>query len=374
MKKVRSNRRRDSGERPGDSVRSSDSLPAAYRLPSDAPKGPISPIEPRVIFIEATNRCNLHCQTCPRTFFEFEPPRTLSFEAFVRIAEQFPGMERALLHGIGEPLINSALPRMIAYLKEQDVEVLINSNGTLLTRRWQEELVACGLDAYRCSIDAAEAATFSRIRGHDQLHRVTEGVKGLIEMKQRLNSDTPAISLWCVVTQENLAELPEVVRLAAQLGVPEVYLQRLVFFLGAEEEQYGLARQELAIFGRDEERQEEIIDRCEALGEELGVALHASGARDPGSSLSGACPAQAAPWQECMRPWTAAYVTANGNCLPCCIAPFATQDYASLILGNVFDEPFETLWNAQPYQEFRTRLMSANPPAPCAGCGVHWSL
>jgi MoaA/NifB/PqqE/SkfB family radical SAM enzyme len=353
---------------------SPESVPAAYRLPLGVAKDPVCTTEPRVIFIEATNRCNLHCQTCPRTFFEIEPPQTLSFDAFARIAEQFPAMQCALLHGIGEPLFNPALARMIVYLKKRGIEVKINSNGTLLTPRRQAELVACGLDAYRCSIDAAQAATFAHIRGHDQFQRVIEGVQGLVETKRRLHSDTPAISLWCVVTKENLAELPGVVRLAARLGVPEVYLQRLVYFAGEKEEQYGLARQELAIFGQDDTEQDRIIGLSEDLAAEMGISLHASGARDPRRSLDAARPARAAPWQDCLRPWTAAYVTANGNCLPCCIAPFATQDYESLILGNLFEQPFEQLWNARPYQEFRARLMSDDPPVPCVGCGVHWSL
>jgi len=374
MKITTANRRQDSGERSGDPSAASDALPAAYRLPPDATKEAISPVEPRVVFIEATNRCNLHCKTCPRTFFELEPPRTLSFRRFSHIVDQFPAMERALLHGIGEPLINPQLPRMIAHLKKRGVDVLINSNGTLLTPRRQQALIDSGLDAYRCSIDAGRAATFMRIRGEDQFQRVTEGIRGLVRAKHHANAKRPAISLWCVATRENLSELPDVVRLAARLGVPAVYLQRMVYFVGPGEETYGLARKELTIFGKLEEGEEAIIDQCEALGEELGVTLHASGARGPRSSLSDARSAQSAPWQACMRPWTAAYVTANGNALPCCIAPFATREYTSLILGNVFEQPFEAIWKSKPYRDFRTQLMSAHPPAPCTGCGVHWSL
>jgi radical SAM protein with 4Fe4S-binding SPASM domain len=75
-----------------------------------------------------------------------------------------------------------------------------------------------------------------------------------------------------------------------------------------------------------------------------------------------------------MRPWTTAYITANGNALPCCISPFATSDYASLQLGNVFEQPFGDLWNAERYQSWRARLLSDHPPTACAGCGVFWSL
>ena len=31
----------------------------------------------RVVFIEVTNRCNLLCETCPRTYFTREPIRSL---------------------------------------------------------------------------------------------------------------------------------------------------------------------------------------------------------------------------------------------------------------------------------------------------------
>src|SRR5574341_304209 len=109
-------------------------LPDAYRLPEGSVRGPIAELNPRVIFIEVTNRCNLLCQTCPRTYFQREPLKSLSLNEFISIAEQFPQMRRALLHGIGEPLLNRELPEIIKYLKGRGVEVIINSNGTLLSR------------------------------------------------------------------------------------------------------------------------------------------------------------------------------------------------------------------------------------------------
>jgi len=75
-----------------------------------------------------------------------------------------------------------------------------------------------------------------------------------------------------------------------------------------------------------------------------------------------------------MRPWTTAYITANGNALPCCISPFATTNYESLKLGNLFEQPFDTLWNDARYQRWRADLLSDQPHEACAGCGVLWSL
>jgi MoaA/NifB/PqqE/SkfB family radical SAM enzyme len=349
-------------------------LPEAYRLPSGAERAAVMAVMPRGVFLEVTNRCNLRCETCPRTYFTREPLKTLTFDEFCAIAEQFPGMRRCALHGIGEPLLNRELPRMIEWLKGRGVEVLFNSNGTLLTATWQEALVRSGLDEYRCSVDGARAETYARIRGADMLPKVIDGLAGLVRTKARLGAAEPRISIWCVATRENLGELPDLVRLASRLGVPEVYLQRMTYFSQEPEQQYGMARHELAVFDATLDQQEEIIAACEALSEQIGVAFRASGAREARASLAARRPAEAAPWRACLRPWTTAYVTANGNCLPCCISPFSTTHYNSLILGNLFQRPFAEIWNDVAYCAFRTRLLSLDPNPACAGCGVHWSL
>jgi len=349
-------------------------LPDAYKLPEGYQRGILVRIDPKVVFIEVTNRCNLLCETCPRTYFTREPLKSLTYEEFVFIAEQFPEMRRAVLHGIGEPLLNKDLPQIIAYLKSRGVEVIFNSNGTLLTPKWQRQLVESNLDEYRCSIDGSHPETYARIRGADLLHKIYAGLDGLIKTKAHLGASNPHISIWCVVTRDNVEELPGLVYSAARLGVPEVYVQRMTFFANEPKEQYGMARADLAIFGAQSDRQEEIITECEHLGTELGVKFRASGARDPRNSLAAARTPDQHPWQACLRPWTTAYITANGNCLPCCISPFSTKDYESLILGNLFDTPFKELWNEALYRQFRKAFLSPKPHKACTGCGVYWSL
>ena len=349
-------------------------LPDAYRLPEGSPRGPVAEAGPKVIFIEVTNRCNLLCETCPHTYFQREPLKSLSLKEFISIAEQFPQMQRALLHGVGEPLLNRDLPEIIKYLKNRDVEVIINSNGTLLTEKWQRDLIESGLDQYRCSIDGATDETYARIRGAALLPKLKKGLEGLVKMKEKMGATTPLVSIWCVATRENLQELPDLLRLAADLGVPEVYMQRMVYFARKPDQQYGMARDNLAIFGKEDNEEERIIEECTKLSSDLGVNFLASGGRDPISSFASARPSDFAPWQACMRPWTTAYITANGNCLPCCISPFATDDYESLILGNLFERPFNDIWNEPLYQKFRTDLLSEHPNQACASCGVYWSL
>lgn len=347
------------------------SLPQAYRSVDPATRGKWAARRPRNVFIEVTNHCNLLCETCPRTFVTYEEPKTLAWENFLGIVEQFPEMERAVLHGIGEPLLNQDLPRMIATLKARRVTVLFNTNATLLTEAWSRKLIEAGLDELRVSVDGADPRTYALIRGAPLFHKVVGNLKRFVEVQKEMGASRPRPSLWMTGMKENITELPAVIRLAAHLGVPEVYLQRLVYYAHTDSAP-GLMDAGHGLFATFDEQVDHLVSEGEALAHSLGVALRASGATTPKHSLEGKRDAR--PWAACLRPWTTAYITANGNALPCCISPFATTDYDSLQLGNLFEQPFGDLWNAERYQAWRERLLSDQPPEACAGCGVYWSL
>jgi len=325
---------------------------------------------PQYLYIEVTNRCNLRCRTCVQYRGMKESPRDLSMEEVRRIADQAVGLKRAVLHGIGEPLLNAELPRMIRYLKERGVTVLFNSNGHLLSAEWAGELISGGLDELRLSLDAATEFTYSRIRSSEHFPGVIGNIEMLIRMRNENHLSRPTVSAWMVGTRENVRDLPDMILLASRVGIDEVYLQRLVYPMDGPG--HGLASRENAISGFREEIRE-IVERSMSLSLSLGVRLMASGLTIPSESLRSRS-REEAPWRRCRRPWETAYVTASGNLLPCCISPFSTLDYDSLILGNIFEQSLDQIWRGGKYIELRRRLQSSNPPASCIGCGVEWSL
>jgi MoaA/NifB/PqqE/SkfB family radical SAM enzyme len=322
---------------------------------------------PRSLYLETTNRCDSQCQTCIRTFQTLEPPRDLTLAELRRIVEQFPALDRVVLHGIGEPLLNRDLVPMIAYLKARGAHVLFNSDAITLTPARARALVESGLDEYRVSMDAATRETYRTVRGVDRFERVVENVRTLVALQGALGRATPRVSLWLTAMRINLPELPALVRLAGGLGVREVYVQRLVFY------GQGLAVEAQSLFRELQAEEERSLAEAEALAGETGVALRASGMTTPRASLAGRDEAQR-PWAGCQRPWTLSYVTANGNVLPCCISPWTAKDYGELVLGNAFHTPFREIWNGERYQRFRTDFETDVPPDPCRGCGRLWSI
>jgi MoaA/NifB/PqqE/SkfB family radical SAM enzyme len=258
------------------------------------------------------------------------------------------------------------LPRMIRHLKDRGVYVLFNSNGTLLTERKGRELIEAGLDELRLSLDAAEPRAFAEVRGRDMFPRILRNIRRFRALQRTLGAASPKLSLWLTGLEETLHQLSDFVRLADDLGIPEVYLQRLVYFPDGQ----GLARAGSAL--RDDGEDGRLVREAAALAGELGIAFNASGATDPVSSLKR--PEEARPWSLCRRPWTLMYFTAHGRAIPCCIAPFSMRGYDSFTLGDATQQSLREIWNGERYRAFRRALSSDEPSPACAGCGLRWSL
>jgi MoaA/NifB/PqqE/SkfB family radical SAM enzyme len=174
---------------------------------------------PKVLYIETTNRCNLRCKGCILYRGNWEPDRDMSLQDLVMITDQLPALERATLHGIGEPLLNKDLSRMIAHLKKRNVFVLFNSNGILLDEERQNAIIDTGLDELRISLDAASPEGYKLIRNSDQFNRIIQNLQSFLRLQKERRAVTPRLSMWFLGTQENIAELPGLLRLAAEIVI-----------------------------------------------------------------------------------------------------------------------------------------------------------
>jgi MoaA/NifB/PqqE/SkfB family radical SAM enzyme len=326
--------------------------------------------KPVCLYLETTNRCNLLCTTCPRTYEELEPPADMSWELFRSIVDQVPDIERAVLHGVGEPMLVRNLPKMVRYLKERGTYVLFNTNGTVLNEKNGRALVEAGLDELRVSLDAASAKSYLAVRGKDYFARILRNVRAFRALQEREGTDRPRVSAWLTGLKETIVELPAFVKVAAEIGVKEVYLQRLVFF---ESESIGRARPDQGLYERLTSEESGYIEEATRLARSYGMTFSASGAAsEPGMSLKRHD--DGSPWSMCRRPWTVMYFTANGRALPCCIAPFSQRGYENYTLGDATQQSLREIWNGPAYQSFREALLSDKPPAACASCGLRWSL
>jgi radical SAM protein with 4Fe4S-binding SPASM domain len=239
--------------------------------------------------------------------------------------------------------------------------VLFNTNALALSRRLAEQLVRAGLDELRVSMDAADRQTYREVRGVDGYEKAMRRTGDFCRLLTELDADRPIVSMFFMAMRSNLGQLPAVIERAAALGVRTVVLQRLVYF------DSGLAVEGQSVMGEDTS---ELMAACEVAAARAGVELVGTGGLSPTESLKPVD--QKRPWSGCGRPWRSTYVTANGNVLPCCFAPFTTRDYGRAILGNAFERPLMEIWSGEAYRDFRNAHQSDEPPEPCRGCGSRW--
>jgi MoaA/NifB/PqqE/SkfB family radical SAM enzyme len=325
---------------------------------------------PRELYLESTNRCNERCDQCPRTHLGREPEKDLTLAKMRSITDQFTALDRVVLHGLGEPLMNPELPAMVAHLRERGAHVLFNTNALLLNEQRGRALITAGLNELRVSLDGATPATYARVRGVNEkaLPLVIANVRRFRALQRELSAERPAVSLWFTAMRENIEELPRVVELAAEAGVAEVYVQRFIYF------GKGLAQQEQALFAQAHQRELALIQQAGARCRELGIQFRATGAATPVEYLARGTQPGERPWSGCHRPYALAYVTAHGTVFSCCFAPFHPGRASERQLGNAFEQPFAMIWNGERYRAFRQAFASDAPWDQCAGCGSKWSL
>src|SRR5215813_5819996 len=153
---------------------------------------------PRELYLESTNRCNELCDQCPRTHLGREADRDLSLDEVMGITNQLPALERVVLHGLGEPLLNPQLPAIVAHLRGRGAYVLFNSNATALSERLGRALIDADLNELRVSLDGATAQTYARVRGVNErtLPKIIRNLATFTKLQRYLGAERPRLSFW----------------------------------------------------------------------------------------------------------------------------------------------------------------------------------
>lgn len=167
---------------------------------------------PRYFEIETVNACNARCAMC--TISEWAQSRGRMKEAlFGRLAEEIidhaSEVRRVSLYRDGEPMLDTRIADKIKLLKDGGVsEIMISSNGSLLTPDRAEELLKAGLDDIIFSVDSLDPEVYASIRIGLDLDTVMENVDAFIKLRDKLNPST-RIRMRMIRQQSNHDHWPE---------------------------------------------------------------------------------------------------------------------------------------------------------------------
>lgn len=324
----------------------------------------------RRLQVEVTGACNLACRMCLVRYRPSLDREAAAFplDRFEALLDRLPDLEEVTLQGLGEPLLHPDLPGMVAAASRRGLRVGFNTNGTLLTHRRIDSLLGAGLSWVHVSVDGATPATFERIRDGARFRQVIRNLRRLVEHRDARGGAPPHVQLNTVLMRSNLAELPDVVRLAADIGVDRMWLQALSHDFSDTDDDVtyvairGFTDAE-AVWGNGQGEAASVAE-ARRVADELGLDLRLPDQPDPPAGGTPDPVTTGEPALPCDWPWTGMYVTHDGKVQPCCMVMGDDR----VVLGDLRTEHVDDVWRGPAYEEFRRALWSDEPPDVCRGC------
>ena len=177
-----------------------------------------------IVVWNITRTCNLHCAHCyASSKDELYPGELTTDEAKGVLRDLSDYKVPVVLFSGGEPTIRQDLPELIAYANELgNLNPLISTNGTLLTKELVKRLSDAGLKRAGISMDGMEAV-HDKFRGSKGSWKLTlAGMRNSLEAGMR-------VSLRVTITDRNIGDLPALFDLAEREGIPRVCVYHLAY-------------------------------------------------------------------------------------------------------------------------------------------------
>lgn len=300
------------------------------------------PAAPYRMDLALTYRCNNHCPHCynarERSYPEL--PEAEWIEIIDRLWElQVP---HVVFTG-GEPTLREDLPALIHHAENLGQITGLNTNGRRLADpKYLDALVEAGLDHIQITLESHRADV------HDEMvacrgawEQTVRGIRSAVDSPLYVMTNTTML-------ENNYHELDQTLDFLADLGVPTVGLNALIYSGKGKEVGTGLREDQL----------EPLLDTARAKTEAAGqrmiwytpTAYCQFNPLDHGLGVKGCT---AALYNMCVEP--------DGGVLPC-------QSYYQQ-LGNLRTDPWSSIWNHPLSVQLRERR---GLPDECDLCGLRF--
>lgn len=249
------------------------------------------------ISIEPTNICNLNCIECPTGTNSLTRKKG---EININIVKSIIDNNKKylsylILYFQGEPFLNKNIFEMISYANKNNIFTYTSTNGHYLSTNNCEKIIECKLDKIIISIDGTSQETYEKYRKNGNFETVINGIKALINTKNKHKSTTPFIELQFLVFKHNQHQIQEIKQLGKQLDVNKTAIKTAQFY---NKENYKLLTT-INKYSRYKNQADELVLKKKIKN-------------------------------KCWRMWHSAVITVSGDIIPCCFDKDANYPYSNI--------------------------------------------
>jgi len=192
----------------------------------------------RMIAWELTRSCNLACVHCRASAERGSYPGELSTQEVFRVMDEIASFSKpviiltggepllradifVILTG-GEPLLRADIFDLASYGTARGFRMVMATNGTLFTEETVQKMKTSGIQRISISIDGPTAET------HDAFRKVKGSFEGSLRGIEMAKKGGIEFQINTTITQINLHLIPDILRLAVNLGAVALHIFLLV--------------------------------------------------------------------------------------------------------------------------------------------------
>ena len=296
------------------------------------------PSAPYRMDLAITYRCNNDCAHCynarPRSYPEIS---TAHWQTIIDKTWEI-GVPHVVFTG-GEPTLRPDLPELISHAERNGQITGINTNGRRLSDpSYLSKLVQAGLDHVQITLESHDAAIHDQmVNSQGAWQQTVTGIHHALDSKLYVMTNTTML-------RQNSPQLESTLDFLAELGVPTIGLNALIYAGGGATVNTGIPEAELWPL-LNTARQRTTAHQQRLIWYTPTEYCHF----DPMELELGVKGCTAARYNMCIEP--------NGDVLPC-------QSYYQSV-GNIINDPWQSIWNHSLCLELRDHQ---GLPEKCQAC------
>ena len=301
----------------------------------------------RITFDTNPSLCNLHCIMCDthsiynRKGIERRGIMPIEIIESV-ISSAHEHLEEVIPSTMGEPLLYPYFRDFIDMLKKYDIKMNLTTNGTFPTigvEKWGEVILPLASDV-KISINGALKETAESIMVGVNFEEQLSNIRKFIEIRDRVRAsgeNYPTVTFQVTYMERNLRELPEMLKMAMDLGVDRLKGHHL-WVTWPELKDESLRKSKDSI-----ERWNRMVDLLYDIKKDSGSDIKLENIHKLSLDGSSYIP------EEWICPFLGreAWIAWDGTFNVCCAPDKLRRTFG--YFGNVKNRDFMELWNSEEY-------------------------
>ncbi|ASP42403.1 radical SAM protein [Leptospira interrogans] len=174
---------------------------------------------PMFLHIETSFKCNFRCPMCvqgvPELKEKFGYKEKMTTESITKILLEGKkyNTPSVSFQGDNEPFLNKEITDWFKLAIEFGyLDVMVNTNGSLVTEELAEKIIKSGLTRIRFSLDAINEDTYKKIRIGGKFEQVMKNIDNFLRIRKELNSELPIVGVIFVRMKENENEMNDFIK------------------------------------------------------------------------------------------------------------------------------------------------------------------